>query len=178
MTNSIFGIGIALVMMLLAVILPVCIGIAVYRDAKSRGMEAGLWTLVALITPGLIGLIIYLAVRREHPAAACAACGAPVKPAFIACPSCGAPLRLTCERCGSPVEADWRVCAHCAAPLPEGRTPRVIQGSGGSRGLWVLLVCVIAALVLILAAWIIGMVSYAGFAGHSAVQTEIMQIAP
>ncbi|MGI6201277.1 MAG: zinc ribbon domain-containing protein [Christensenellales bacterium] len=177
MTSSFVGAAVALIFLLLAVILPVCVGVAVYRDARSRGMEAGLWTLVALITPGLIGLIIYLAVRREHPAAVCAACGAPVKASYVACPGCGAPLKLTCEQCGRPVEADWRVCAHCAAPLPEGRAPRVVQRSGGGgRGLWVLLVCVIALLVLVLAAVIIGSLSYAGFAGS--VQAEVTQIAP
>ncbi len=57
---------------LLCIILPI-LGIAlwvwllvwVYRDAKSRGMEAALWVLVVAVV-GLLGLIIYLVVRRDH----------------------------------------------------------------------------------------------------------------
>jgi len=37
----------------------------VYRDAKSRGMEAGIWVLVVVLA-GILGLIIYLVVRRDH----------------------------------------------------------------------------------------------------------------
>ena len=53
-----FIIGLIAVWILLAV--------WVYRDAKKRGMEATLWLLVVLLT-GIIGLIVYLIVRREHP---------------------------------------------------------------------------------------------------------------
>lgn len=35
----------------------------VYRDAESRGMNSVLWLIVVLIT-GIIGLIIYLIVRK------------------------------------------------------------------------------------------------------------------
>ena len=38
----------------------------VYRDAKRRGMNANLWLLIVLLT-GLIGLIVYLIVRRDYP---------------------------------------------------------------------------------------------------------------
>jgi uncharacterized membrane protein YhaH (DUF805 family) len=53
-----FIIGLFVVWILLAV--------WVYRDAKKRGMEATLWLLLVLLT-GIIGLIVYLIVRREHP---------------------------------------------------------------------------------------------------------------
>jgi len=36
----------------------------VYRDAESRGMNGVLWLIVMLIA-GIIGLIIYLVVRKE-----------------------------------------------------------------------------------------------------------------
>lgn len=55
---ALFFIGLAVVWILLAV--------WVYRDAKKRGMEATLWLLLVLLT-GLIGLIVYLIVRRDHP---------------------------------------------------------------------------------------------------------------
>ena len=37
----------------------------VYRDAKSRGMEAGIWVLIVALV-GILGLIIYLVVRKDH----------------------------------------------------------------------------------------------------------------
>ena len=36
----------------------------VYRDAESRGMSGPLWVLIMLIG-GIIGLIVYLIVRKE-----------------------------------------------------------------------------------------------------------------
>jgi uncharacterized membrane protein YhaH (DUF805 family) len=44
----------------------ILLAVWVYRDAKKRGMEATLWLLLVLLT-GIIGLIVYLIVRREHP---------------------------------------------------------------------------------------------------------------
>jgi FtsH-binding integral membrane protein len=36
----------------------------VYRDAESRGMGGALWLIIVLIA-GIIGLIIYLVVRKD-----------------------------------------------------------------------------------------------------------------
>src|SRR3989442_10787072 len=47
-------------------VLSILIAIWVYRDAESRGMNGVLWLIVVLIA-GLIGLIIYLVVRSDHP---------------------------------------------------------------------------------------------------------------
>ena len=44
----------------------ILLAVWVYRDAKKRGMEATLWLLLVLLT-GIIGLIVYLIVRRDHP---------------------------------------------------------------------------------------------------------------
>ena len=48
------------------IVVSVLIGIWVYRDANSRGMEGVLWLIVVLVG-SLVGLIIYLIVRRDHP---------------------------------------------------------------------------------------------------------------
>jgi len=60
------------IMGLLCILLPILMIIVwvyvlvwVYRDAKSRGMEAGIWVLVVVLA-GILGLIIYLVVRRDH----------------------------------------------------------------------------------------------------------------
>ena len=70
---------IPIILLVLMVMLPIAIGIYVYRDAKNRSMNAALWTLVAIFAPGFIGLIIYLVVRSEHSALHCPQCSAPVK---------------------------------------------------------------------------------------------------
>lgn len=41
----------------------------VYKDAESRGMNGVLWLIILLIA-GIIGLIIYLIVRKEKQPAA------------------------------------------------------------------------------------------------------------
>ena len=108
-----------LAIVLLLCCLPVLIGVYVYRDAKSRGMNAVLWTLIALLAPTLIGLLIYLLVRGSYSNLRCARCGAPVTEQYVSCPQCGARLRATCPGCAAPVEPGWKVCPRCAAPLPE-----------------------------------------------------------
>lgn len=85
-----------------------CLGIYVYRDAKSRGMNAPLWTLIAVLAPVFVGLIIYLLVRGSYSDLKCPNCAAPVTEQFRSCPSCAAP-----------VEPDWKVCPHCGNPLSE-----------------------------------------------------------
>jgi len=64
--GNILGLAFVCVFMIAMIILSIVIGIWVYRDANSRGMEGALWLIVVLIG-GLIGLIIYLIIRRDHP---------------------------------------------------------------------------------------------------------------
>ena len=53
----------SLVVLAALLTIPVMIGVYVCRDAKRRGMNAALWTLIAVAAPALIGFIIYLLVR-------------------------------------------------------------------------------------------------------------------
>lgn len=48
-------------------VIAILICIWVYKDAESRGMNGVLWLIVVLVA-GLLGLIIYLIVRKEKPA--------------------------------------------------------------------------------------------------------------
>ena len=50
-------------------IVSILLCIWVYRDAESRGMSGVLWLIVVLIA-GIIGLIIYLVVRKDKRSAA------------------------------------------------------------------------------------------------------------
>lgn len=103
----------------ISILIPVLIGVYVYRDAKNRGMNAALWTLVAIFAPTLIGFIIYLLVRGSYSDAKCPKCEAAVAESYISCPRCGAKLKATCPSCAAPVEAEWKVCPKCATQLPE-----------------------------------------------------------
>jgi len=96
----------------------------VYGDARQRGMNHVMWTLLALLIPGAVGIILYFILREPLPLA-CPACGAPVRKGHAFCPGCGAPVRAACPRCRAPVEPTWRNCAHCGGSLrlePSGTT--------------------------------------------------------
>jgi len=72
MAISTFGVFIVvLAASMLFLVIPIMIGIYVYRDANNRGMNAVLWTLISVFSPTFIGLIIYLIVRADHTAMQC-----------------------------------------------------------------------------------------------------------
>ena len=59
-----FGLGIiAMLCPLIWFIIAILICIWVYKDANSRGMSGVLWLIITIIL-GIIGLIIYLVVRK------------------------------------------------------------------------------------------------------------------
>lgn len=110
----IFVVALALVVALYAVV-----GVFVYRDARRRGMNAPLWTLVVILVPSFIGLIVYLLARNNLPEGSqCANCGAPVTETFLVCPKCGAELAAPCPGCGKQVSREWKLCPYCKAELP------------------------------------------------------------
>jgi MFS family permease len=97
----------------------------VYRDAKRRGMHAGLWTLLVLIlSPAylLIGLIIYLLVREPLPYA-CPQCTATVNARFNFCPNCKYNLHPACPQCQREVSDNDKFCPYCATALTHGPKP-------------------------------------------------------
>ena len=99
--------------------IPVLLGVYVYRDANKRGMNAVLWTLIAILTPSLLGLIIYLLVRNNHSDLTCPNCNSRVEESFVVCPNCRTKLKPTCETCGAMVQTTWKVCPHCGTDLPQ-----------------------------------------------------------
>jgi hypothetical protein len=63
--ESLFGIGLLICLIpLVWFIIGILLCIWVYRDAENRGMNGVLWLIVVLIA-GIIGLIIYLVVRKD-----------------------------------------------------------------------------------------------------------------
>jgi len=91
----------------------------VYRDAKRRGMHAGLWTLLVLVFAPvylLIGLIIYLLVREPLPFN-CPQCANTVSARFNFCPNCKYNLHPACPQCQREVSDTDKFCAYCATEL-------------------------------------------------------------
>lgn len=97
----------------------------VYRDAKRRGMNAGLWTLLVLIlSPAylLIGLIIYLLVREPLPFT-CPQCSTTVNARFNFCPNCKYNLHPACPQCQREVADTDKFCPYCATELTHTPKP-------------------------------------------------------
>ena len=84
--------------------IPILIGVYVYKDAVQRGMNGALWALVVILTPGFIGLIIYLLVRNGYSRLQCPNCGTKVTEEYTLCPKCGTTLKAYCPSCRFPVE--------------------------------------------------------------------------
>ena len=131
--------------------IPILVGVYVFRDARRRGMNAALWTLIAVLVPMLAGFIIYLLVRGSYPDLKCPQCGAPVRETYVSCPQCGARLKASCPNCSAPVEPDWKVCPRCASPLSQNDPNIQTPIRKKDRGLGVVLgVVVVVPLVVLL----------------------------
>ena len=145
--------------------IPVLVGVYVWRDASRRGMNAPLWTLVAVLAPAFIGLIIYLLVRGSWPDLRCPACGEAVNESFARCPRCGARLKAACPNCAAPVEAGWKVCPHCGTPLEGAQADVTPPVREKDRGLGKILLAVILIPVLLIAVMVL---SFGAFSASAA----------
>ena len=133
------------------IVVPILVGVYVFRDASRRGMNAALWTLIAVLVPILVGFIIYLLVRGNYPDLKCPQCGTPVRETYMSCPQCGARLKASCPSCSAPVEPDWKVCTRCASPLSQDLSNIQTPVRKKDRGLGVVLaVVIIVPLALLL----------------------------
>ena len=88
----------------------------VNRDAKRRGMNHVLWTILVLIIPNAIGYIIYFVVRQPI-AGRCPNCGVAVNPAYNFCPKCKVNLHPLCPACHRTIEHGAAFCPYCSAEL-------------------------------------------------------------
>lgn len=88
----------------------------VNRDAKRRGMNHILWTILVLVVPNAIGYIIYFVVRQPI-LGNCPQCGATTNPTFNFCPKCKFNLHPACPHCHRGIEAGATFCPYCSAEL-------------------------------------------------------------
>lgn len=91
----------------------------VYGDARRRGMNQVMWTLLAIFIPSAVGIILYFILRDPIPVP-CPSCGTPARKGHAYCAGCGTAVREACPQCRQPVEAGWRNCVRCGAPLGQG----------------------------------------------------------
>jgi MFS family permease len=97
----------------------------VNRDAKRRGMNSGLWTLLAIIfLPGylIIGFIVYFLMREPLPYP-CPQCGKSVGARFNCCPNCKCNLQPSCPNCKREVVETDKYCPYCAQELGTAALP-------------------------------------------------------
>lgn len=93
---EIFGIFLFLIFVVACIGMITFLATWVYKDAKARGLNAPLWTIVVIIAgQRLIGLLIYLFVGRRE--------------SKITCPECSEKTSMQakfCDKCGKPVNKD------------------------------------------------------------------------
>jgi MFS family permease len=84
----------------------------VYADAKRRGMNALLWTLLVILIPKAIGFIAYFLLRKPllEP---CPNCRWPIGSDFAYCPKCGYAAIPSCANCGRAIRRDYLCCPYC-----------------------------------------------------------------
>jgi MFS family permease len=91
----------------------------VNRDAKRRGMNSSLWTLlVVVLSPAYfaIGFIVYFLMREPLPYN-CPQCGSTVGARFNYCPNCKCNLHPSCPQCKREVVETDKYCPYCAQEL-------------------------------------------------------------
>jgi RNA polymerase subunit RPABC4/transcription elongation factor Spt4 len=91
----------------------------VNRDAKRRGMNYVLWTLLVLIlSPGwlIIGFITYFLMREPMPYP-CPQCANTVGARFNFCPNCKCNLQPSCPQCKREIAETDKFCPYCGSDL-------------------------------------------------------------
>jgi hypothetical protein len=92
----------------------------IYHDAAQRGMNQWLWTFIAIFTPNLLGIVIYL-ILRKPVLTECPGCQARLEPQLLFCPQCGRQFKQKCSACGALVEQGHQFCGSCGANLKAPR---------------------------------------------------------
>jgi hypothetical protein len=100
----------------------------VNRDARRRGMNSALWTLLVIVllpSAMFVGFLIYFLMRDPLPYP-CPQCGKMVGPRFNFCPNCKCNLHPSCPNCKREVEETDKFCPYCAHELGAAQTAEPI----------------------------------------------------
>lgn len=149
----------------------ILIGVYVYRDARDRGMNAVLWTLIVVLAPAFIGFIIYLIVRGSYSNMKCPKCETSVTEEYILCPNCGAKLKATCPNCSMPVEAGWKICPRCAEQLTGDYDDISVPVKKKDKLLGKILLMIILIPVLLIVIMVMSFSIYTGSSGATNFRT-------
>jgi hypothetical protein len=85
-------------------------------DARRRGMNRVLWTLVVIFVPNAIGFILYFLMRNPIRLD-CPKCGTMVDLRTNYCPSCRHSFHPTCPECKSSVKPGDTFCGNCGSQI-------------------------------------------------------------
>ena len=66
----------------------------VYRDAKAKGLPAGLWAFLVVVTGNFVGLILYILIARRQESVVCSHCNMPTA------------IGAFCSKCGKELSQD------------------------------------------------------------------------
>jgi hypothetical protein len=104
-------------------------------DARRRGMNALLWTLLVIFVPKALGFIAYFLLRKPL-VIPCPNCGTPTGSDFRFCPKCGYAITPRCGHCGCSIQRDYVVCPFCGKPVGATQVPMpgaAMPGTGLQR---------------------------------------------
>jgi len=121
--------------MLFIVLIAALVGRYVYLDARTRGMNVWLWVLITMYVPNLIGLLLYIIIRKpqgsypanhsqpamQAPSHPCYTCSQIIPDTFEFCPNCGSQQQSHCPSCQTPVIMGWQYCPGCGKRMPHSR---------------------------------------------------------
>lgn len=170
MANVMPVIIVSLLVMVVVLGVHAAIAAYVYRDARMRGLNAWLWTLVAIFVPGFIGLIIYLMVRGQNQNRVCPYCHRTVESGHLHCPYCGHQLKENCPHCQGLIEPSWTRCAHCGGELNAAAWSGAQPKRESHRGIYLIIVLIVIVPILLVALILAGVFSYTqqtGFHSYS-----------
>ncbi len=90
--------GASCLLPIFSLIIGIGIGVWVYRDAESRGMSGALWLIISFLL-SIVGLIIYLIVRKDKVSTGSSAVRSPTT--------------RYCQYCGNSLPSNTKFCANC-----------------------------------------------------------------
>ncbi len=116
-------------LIILGCIIPIILGVWVYKDAEKRGMDNTVWLIIVLLV-GCLGCIIYLIVRKpiggeqkappSYTAPTTTQATTPYEERAPAPPETGKPIekdKKFCPTCGASIPAQATFCPHCGSKV-------------------------------------------------------------